>query len=576
MRIVVPLTVLFLFVLASRAQAERRNVPSEYATIQSAIDACTNGDTVLVAPGVYFENITFRGKNIVVASQFALTGDVQAIYQTVIDGSQPVNQDSASVVRIIGGEDSTAVLMGFTIRGGTGTAWPDEHSPGTYQEGAGIHIALSGPTIRNNFIIRNTAIRRAGLASAGGGGIRAGDGFPKILNNVIVRNRGPYGAGIVLNYTGAIVRNNILCQNTGGEDYGGGGIWINGTGPYPKLIENNTIVGNTAVGGGAGIMMFSSTNVTARNNIIVGNAPDQIAGALTMNVSYSDVQGGWSGMGNFDAPMSFEDSTYYLDLLSACIDAGDPDIQFNDPADAINPTLAAWPSRGTLRNDVGAFGGPGRSLLPIAYEQGMYLATLVMNFGSVKVGETKTLSTPFYSIGNLALEIDSVVIKNRTSGIVVVSPSGPTVVPGFTVDSIRIAWTPTAVGIQRDTVLIYHRDTMSTNPRQIRLTANGLTDILGEEQMPSSYQLHQNHPNPFNPTTKITLDLPTSGLVTLRVYNMMGQWVSTLVQRRMERGRHQVEWDGRNADGLPVSSGVYLYRMEVNGKSWTRGMVFLK
>lgn len=106
-------------------------VPGDQPSIQAAIDASVNGDTVVVEPGTYFENIFFHHKNILLTSKFYETGDLSFITSTIINGSRPANADTASCVLIIDGEDSTAILQGFTITGGKGTSWKDEHSPGT-------------------------------------------------------------------------------------------------------------------------------------------------------------------------------------------------------------------------------------------------------------------------------------------------------------------------------------------------------------------------------------------------------------------------------------------------------------
>ena len=144
-------------------------VPGDQPTIQSGINAASNGDTVVVYPGTYFENIIFRGKNIVVTSRFYETGDMSFIQSTVINGSKPSHTDTASCVLIINHEDTTAVLQGFTITGGKGTKWKDEHSSGTYREGGGILVAFTSPIIRNNLIINNEAIDKSGVTDAGGG-----------------------------------------------------------------------------------------------------------------------------------------------------------------------------------------------------------------------------------------------------------------------------------------------------------------------------------------------------------------------------------------------------------------------
>lgn len=345
-------------------------VPQDQPTIQAGIDASSDGDTVLVDSGTYYENLFFRGKNIVLTSRYYETGDLSFITSTIINGSQPADADTASCILIIDGEDSTTIVQGFTITGGKGTSWKDEHSPGTYCEGGGIFTAFSSPVIQNNIIINNEAINKTGLASAGGGGIRSGDGNPKILNNIIKDNKGRYGAGIVLNWCNAIVKNNIIAGNSGGEDYGGGGIWLNKSHGGLRIIENNTIVYNHSVSDGGGILLYNSTAATIRNNIIFDNTANtspQISArsGATASVSYSDVEGGWIGNGNINSDPIIDSLNFMLNIeLSPCIDAGDSNSIYNDPEDSSNPGIAEIPSIGTVRNDMGAFGGPGRNLFP--------------------------------------------------------------------------------------------------------------------------------------------------------------------------------------------------------------------
>src|SRR3954471_15820908 len=126
-------------VAAAGAPAGRtRHVPGEYGTIQGAIDSAAPGDTVLVAPGRYVENIRFGGKGIVVASEYLLTRDPLLIPRTIIDGSRPKHPDSASVVMMVEQEDSAAKLSGFTLTGGTGTVWTDARQKALYRQGGGV------------------------------------------------------------------------------------------------------------------------------------------------------------------------------------------------------------------------------------------------------------------------------------------------------------------------------------------------------------------------------------------------------------------------------------------------------
>ncbi len=324
--------------LAAAAQAPARryavlSVPAKYPTIQAAIDSAVHGDTVLVAPGRYYENIRFKGKNIVVASQFARTRNVADIERTIIDGSRPSHPDTGTVVRFVNQEDTTAVLEGFTITGGTGTIWLDAKDLAYFREGGGILCELASPTIRYNHIVNNVAVSNESnvkgdsLLSAGGGGIRCGYAEPTITNNVIRGNRGRYGGGIVLFHSAGIVRNNLIADNSGGEDFGGGGLWLVGSLSYRlgTIVEHNTIVNNHVTGadttnprtmkGRGGGLITAATKVTLRNNIVWGNtqAGGQVGFApnnppeMTNNL----VQGGLPGAGNFDQDPKFAETTRF-------------------------------------------------------------------------------------------------------------------------------------------------------------------------------------------------------------------------------------------------------------------------
>ncbi|MEO8760047.1 MAG: T9SS type A sorting domain-containing protein [Bacteroidia bacterium] len=343
------------------------HVPLVYSGIQVAINASANGDTIIVAPGIYYENINFRGKKILLTSLFYVSRDTSFVNATIINGSTPVNADTASCVIFNSGEDSTSVLQGFTITGGAGTKWTDIHGAGIYREGGGVLMDLSSPTICFNIIVNNKAINTTSVTSAGGGGIRIGDGAPYILNNIIINNQGKYGPGIVLNYTGCTIRNNIISNNTGATSYsGGGGIWMysNHSMNYAKIIENNTIINNSSYAAGTGgISIQSATNVFLKNNIFWNNIPltTQIKNiGSTIRAAYNDVEGGYTGTGNMNADPLL-DNCYLLSSTSPCIDKGDSLSLYNDAV--TSQSVAIFPSMGTQKNDIGAYGGPQAFML---------------------------------------------------------------------------------------------------------------------------------------------------------------------------------------------------------------------
>ncbi len=94
--------------------------------------------------------------------------------------------------------------------------------------------------------------------------------------------------------------------------------------------------------------------------------------------------------------------------------------------------------------------------------------------------------------------------------------------------------------------------------------------------VPLDFSLGQNYPNPFNPVTRFTYSLPKSGWTTLTIYNIQGQVVRTLVQGDLQAGHYVQAWDGRDAQGLPVPSGTYLYRLLQGAQQQTRKMQLLK
>jgi len=236
----------FVFCLLSSALAGTIHVPAEQPTIQDGINAATTGDIVLVAEGTYYENINFMGKAITVASKYYLNGKEKHIRKTIINGSQPSNPDSGSVVYFISGEDTNSVLCGFTITRGTGTF--ENTPPFILREGGGILCLASGAKIMHNIIINNKS--ENGLLGMGWGGGFASS--PPFIPTYV------------------ILENNIFEGNkvTGSSMTGGGGVSFCSSG----RIVNNTFVRNTAFAeegsvGGGGLIVQSWSAPTPPNEV---------------------------------------------------------------------------------------------------------------------------------------------------------------------------------------------------------------------------------------------------------------------------------------------------------------------
>jgi CubicO group peptidase (beta-lactamase class C family) len=110
---------------------------------------------------------------------------------------------------------------------------------------------------------------------------------------------------------------------------------------------------------------------------------------------------------------------------------------------------------------------------------------------------------------------------------------------------------------------------------EIRLVLYGET---GAARLPKAYSLEQNSPNPFNPSTTISYTVPEENrdFVTMKVYDLRGRLVRTLIDKIAEAGSYSVFWDGTDESGCKVASGVYLYRMKAGDFVQTRKMVILK
>ncbi|MFQ6613344.1 MAG: carboxypeptidase regulatory-like domain-containing protein [Fidelibacterota bacterium] len=116
-------------------------------------------------------------------------------------------------------------------------------------------------------------------------------------------------------------------------------------------------------------------------------------------------------------------------------------------------------------------------------------------------------------------------------------------------------------------------DPFDIAPLTIDYTAMGVGD---EAFIPDEFALYQNYPNPFNPVTTIVYDIPEASDVTIEIYNIVGQRVRTLVSDHQEPGRYKIRWNSTNDMGAPLSSGMYIYRIQAKDFTSVRKLILMK
>ncbi len=262
-------TIRILFVLLlvafsyQQADAYTCKVPEHSSTMQGCINAVSDGDTVLVGRGTYYEHIDFLGKKILVASKFIEDSSQTTIDSTIIDGGS-----YGSVVIFGYDEDTSSIICGFTIRNGGNVLW-----------GGGIYcVEGTSPSIVSNVIKENSVLHH-------GGGIYCGSYCsPRILGNTITQNHaGREGGGIRIGpHSNPFISGNIINYNTTPEfeEHGSGG-GIDLRDGCAGTVENNDISHNrSGAGGGIHFTGFCATKLL--NNVISHNVAGWGGGIYTV------------------------------------------------------------------------------------------------------------------------------------------------------------------------------------------------------------------------------------------------------------------------------------------------------
>jgi len=281
--------------------AEEIYVPDDYPTIQLAVNAANSGDVIIIRPNTYYENVNldnFQEGYVTIRSMDPQNPNI--VETTVV---KPENQNIPTFLRTTSPYYSytSITISGLTISDGN-TAIR------IYDIFWSIYFFINYCVIENN-----------------GNGIMSEAFYPINVDNSILRNNTAFAIKSTHNWVEnrecIIIRNSLVSSN-------GNGLGTD----LDMSIENCTIADNVYQGIGIG-NSFNGTS-TIRNSIVYGNVTQISCTSGTLILQYSDIQGGWQGIGNINEDPLFNDD-YTLSWTetekSPCIDTGDPDPQYNDP-----------------------------------------------------------------------------------------------------------------------------------------------------------------------------------------------------------------------------------------------------
>lgn len=286
---------------SASAHAATLNVPGDFPTIQSAIEAAIDGDEVEVAAGTYVENVDFQSKSIVVRSNSGAAA-------TIIDGSaQTLGAQRSSTVILNEESGISPTLDGFTVTGGTGTA------VGSFGvlHGGGVLIRNGGGQIIDCIIEENVALRGAGVASVetgnalvvegtifrhnrslsgdGGGLLAYGAGTLQIAQCKFSFNQSGLGAGVYaitreVTIEGTVFRENTLSDD-GGVTYGAAVVIGPVSALTPQIVEHSRISDcqflENSAGFGGGAVLTLRTSLTCERTTFRGNSAGTGSAILT-------------------------------------------------------------------------------------------------------------------------------------------------------------------------------------------------------------------------------------------------------------------------------------------------------
>ena len=542
---------------------------------------------------IYLENSKLELSETELSNNSAyLGGAIHLDYQSTLSvhSSDLINNGGwwGGAISTVGGgklEISNSFFNENTANGWVDTNGPDFNPDFPTYGGGGAIYQEYADTLK----VSSTTFTINRATAGPGGAIVSYHGGEVILDDLILGNNTSTGGGGAvttlrpdhITFTNSVIENNQSQFNSGGGVFigsesgdasitvpgllsrltfinnyaqvGGGGLFLWNTVDFD--ITHCTFVGNEAndndgtsswQGGGMSIHAIAEPNIT--NSLFYDNFPNSVHDGTpntTFEINFTRTTQAWAGDGNITEDPLFVDAESYdlrLQSSSPCIDAGTTDINgdgFEDQGlfyTGSAPDLGAYEWMIAAPEDLQAYAQD---------------STVMLAWGAVEQ------DLQFY---RLERSTNDMFTEN-------------------VVENFLTTNTFTDIDVERDTEYFYR---VSANvgyytdySNTASLTLESL-DIESRNNLPMSFAVHQNFPNPFNPVTTLSYQLPKEGNVEVAIYNMVGKLVKNFVLENQSPGYKTLKWNATNNEGQLVSAGLYLYTISSGNLKQSKKMLFLK
>ena len=575
--LIIPATLMLS--LAMPLQAAVINVPEDYQSIKSALNNSQSGDQVQISSGIYPEN------NLRVPPGVTVSGIGETPADVVIDG------ENSGRIMLCESLSTTTIIQNITFINGLATG-----SSSYDQSGGAILLNRSNPLIRNCVFIGNYAENH-------GGAIRCSNASPQIIKCVFRNNQAPNGGGGALDCSYDSSPSVVDCTFEANSALWGGGLSCRAQSSpalYDCLFTANLAEGSLGYGGGF-MVDFEAAPIFQRctfyNNTgrfggvgaslkdsrlkmqectLVGNNTEWMGGGLVCSRSYPTIE---SSIIAFNQGAAISSGNGSLPIIRCS------NIYGNTGGDWEGTILPQWQGGGNISDDplfceYPPSNGVHFNLMPEspcsaenntcsnmgAWDGGCGISPVVLQDFVVRWNDGRAEIS--WHVPHEETHKDDFRLERAT-----VDADGSAVPLGFQ-ETSNGSYQGQDPGIQP---VDGHQYDYRLFQRQEDDSLILLSSVrLDTADLPPARHLHDVHPNPFNPSTRIRLRFNQERLVTVTVNDIAGRRIRQLARRTFAAGEHLLTWDGRDGDGRACQSGTYIVLVDVDGKPETQKVTLLK